>query len=287
MIFACTFPNIKLEHVKPIEDSFQIAGNIFCVADGITRDPLTPSDFTGLSPEEFFKNYPNPSGAKIAADLFCNEFVKNLAGRLASVAVVKDAFTVANSAIGQLNKDNVPHVDYLVNDFWACVAAGGIIDNSELRWGMIGDCGIIVFNSSGKIKFHTEDGLAAFSSYRAVFPMDGNKPEMRKIVRSEFRNNPRKIVNDKCVGYGALTGEREAEYFMQFGKVGLVSGDLIVFYTDGFAPMVTQKEFFSILEEPAENIVKQKLTSYSMKLAQQDCEKFGDERTLIALRYPI
>jgi len=108
----------KYGKLKPAEDSFLCQKNIFCVADGITRDPTTPIDFGNLSKEELLKNYPNPSPAKIAADLCCQSFIKYCQKN----PDPKSALVFANEKIKELNHKKNPYPDYLVNDFWACTA---------------------------------------------------------------------------------------------------------------------------------------------------------------------
>ena len=101
----------------PPEDSMLIKERIFCVADGITRDPISPKDFTNLSTEESLNKYPNPSGARFAADIFCESFVKSLNKKVPTIKAIRNAFIYGNKKINELNKKHIKKVDYLVNDF--------------------------------------------------------------------------------------------------------------------------------------------------------------------------
>lgn len=288
MIYKVTLPNLLYGHLKPPpEDSILVDGEIFCVADGITRDPISPKDFTNLSYEEVLKKYPNPSGARFAADLFCESFVKSLKNKIPSIEKVRNAFISGNKEISKLNKKYIKKVDYLVNDFFGCVASGGMIYNNRLYWGGICDCGIIVYDKLGKSKFQTPNWMKPFEEYEQqnLQKPDYNfaMPSYRKMIRSEYRNNAKKIVNNKCVSYGALTGEKEAEKFMNFGEIGLSKGDLVVLYTDGFKSTVQHKNFFTMIYQKTESMVEQSFIPYSLLLAKQDYHKFGRERTLIAI----
>ena len=109
------------------------------------------------------------------------------------------------------------------------------------------------------------------------------QPKYRKIIRSEYRNNAKKIVNNKCVSYGALTGEKEANKFMNFGEIRLNKGDLIVFYSDGFEYTVQHRKFFKIIYQKNESLADQHFIPYTLSLAKQEYYKFGRERTLIAI----
>ena len=107
--------------------------------------------------------------------------------------------------------------------------------------------------------------------------------EYRKIIRSEYRNNVKKIYNNKCVSYGALTGEKVATEFINFGEIKLNKGDLVVFYSDGFEATVKRKKFFQTIYQKDESLVDQYFIPYTLSLAKLDYHKFGRERTLIAI----
>ncbi len=271
----------------PSEDSMLVEGKIFCVADGITRDPITPKDFTNLPFEKVLTKYPNPSGARFAADVFCESFVKSLNKKVPSLKTIRNAFIFGNKKIAELNKKNIKKIDYLVNDFFGCVASGGVIYKNKLFWSGICDCGIIIYDKNGKVKFQTPNWMEPFEEYEKKNLQKPNfnfaQPKYRKIIRSEYRNNAKKIVNNKCVSYGALTGEKEANKFMNFGESRLNKGDLIVFYSDGFEYTVQHKKFFKTIYQKNESLVDQHYIPYSLSLAKQEYHKFGRERTLIAI----
>jgi serine/threonine protein phosphatase PrpC len=279
MIYKVSLPDILKGHLKPPEDSFLVAGRIFCIADGISRDPISP------------KKYPNPSGARFAADIFCESFVKFLNKKTLTLKtirkIIKNAFIFGNKKIAKLNKMSIKKVDYLVNDFFGCVAVGGVIFKNKLFWGGICDCGIIIYDKNGKVKFQTPNWMKPFKEYEKKNLQKPNfnstHAQYRKMIRSEYRNNPKKIINNKCVSYGALTGEKAAEEFMNFGEIKLNKGDLIVFYSDGFRSTVEHKKFFKTIYQKNANLVDQHFLPFTLSLAKQNPHKFGKERTLIAI----
>ena len=247
------------------------------VADGVTRDPIKPSDFSNKSMEEIFKKYPRPSGAKLAAEVFCQTFVNSLKDWRLSLEAVKEAFQRGNEAVKNLNRKNPVKVDYLVNDYFGCVAAGGVIKDNKLFWGSITDCGIVVYSKEGRVKFQTPNGMKSFGEYVKKKKIDWKKPANRKLIRSEYRNKPNKMVGGKSISYGVLTGEQEAEFFMKFGKIELTKGDRVVFYTDGFEEIIKQSDFFSKIFIGSEFLI------FCNKLASINYDKFGKEKSLIAV----
>ena len=251
------FEDSKYGKLHPTEDAYAYDSDRFCVADGITRDPLKHPDFTGHPFEELLKDYPNPSLAKAAADMCVDEFVKS-----ASLAS-------CNHRIAELNEGK--EIDYLINDFAACVAAGGQLSGHKLSWSSIGDCFVAVFDRSGQKKFASPDGVVAWTNSDDSKHGDWNKPEQRKLVRSHYRNNP-----DEPASYGALTGEKAAEEFIKSGTVDLAPGDVVFCYSDGFAKLVDHPEF---LAKVMGN--KSKFEDWDHQLAKQDYAKFGHERTLL------
>ncbi len=253
------FDDTKYAKLHATEDAYAIDGSTFCVADGITRDPLEFTDFTGYSWEELLQSYPNPSSAREAADVCAEEFIKS--------ASLKSC----NDRVAELNVGR--KVDYLINDFAATVAAGGKIENDTLTWQSIGDCFIAVFDRSGQKKFVSPDGVAPWTNAEDSKHGDWNKPERRKLVRSHYRNNP-----DEPASYGALTGEKAAEHFIMSGEAELGAGDRVICYSDGFAGVVEHPDFF-------ENLVDGRaFTKWTGDLAEQNYAKFGHERTLLIIK---
>ena len=179
----------------PREDALAVGQDAIAVADGITRDPPGVPDFSGLAIEKILKYYPTISGGALAAQLFCHRFIKHFNTAPTDERHVEKAFSAANQAIAELNTQRVPRIDYLVNDYFACSAVGGLLEDDRLYWGCIGDSGLIVFDKLGQRKLRTPDGMQNFRRYEPELELDWNKPGSRRLVRSQFRNNPNKIVD--------------------------------------------------------------------------------------------
>jgi hypothetical protein len=225
---------------RPIEDAYLVddKNSVFAVADGVTRD---------VDPKT--REYPRPSPAKIAADIFCSEFVYSLNHdpENKSKKDIRKAFEFANKSIDGWNKSCMPNPNYLDRDFAGCVAAGAIIRGNVLNFSYICDCGVAIVNSNGQITTRTKDEGPAVLD-RVIWATDimqGEKWEnasARKKIRSLFRNKP------LCpYGFGVLTGESNAINYVRTLKVNLARGDTIFLYTDGLEPILTQKRFPEIV----------------------------------------
>ena len=146
-------------------------------------------------------------------------------------------------------------VDYLQNDFAACVASAGIISNKTLHYAYVCDCGVCIFDKNGKLKFKTKNEGPnpkigrEITKHPKKYGLSWKDPRCRARTRSHYRNNPKESLS-----YGALTGEKTALKFIRTGVKKLNSKDIIIFYSDGFIPIIFSKKFnitkhFPSLEE--------------------------------------
>lgn len=65
---------------------------------------------------------------------------------------------------------------------------------------------------------------------------------MRQMVRKEYRNNPNKKYEGKDISYGALSGEENAEYYIDTYVVDLTNAKYVCAYSDGCEPFFENKE---------------------------------------------
>lgn len=275
IIYENTFDNIKtIDCDFPIEDKYYAINNLAVVADGITRDPIGIDDLSKVSFEEIKKKYPRPSGAELAALEIVNCF-KEFNGDL------KEQLKLANQKILKLNKNNIKKCDYLQNDYYGAVASCAFIDNNHLYYAYICDCGVIIYDKNGKIKFQTQDDKEVISDpYINKIGIPWHLPEARIIVRRDYRNNSNNIQNGKCISYGALTGEESANEFIKEGFVPICDDDIIVVYTDGFTHYLHEPEFIKLIIK----FQKSEFEDYVEKQANINYEKYGKERTLVIMK---
>jgi serine/threonine protein phosphatase PrpC len=189
-----------------------------------------------------------------------------------TTSTLRQAFVHANQEIKLINQQHVPEPDYLINDYFACVAVAAVISGNTLYWGQIGDCGLAVYDTHLNLKFRAANGLDDLKE-RGIpsIPTTIVGAERRRAIRRDFRNKP-----DRSGAYGALTGEPEAEHFMQFGHLDLQSGDLILLYSDGFQQAIDSNDFIRFVADNFDS--DSKIIEYSKRFSE-------DERTLVRFRY--
>ena len=260
--FAKMYDNSIFEkyNINPIaEDYFKVEDNIFCVADGVTRDSIygesIPYPKNKQEVEEWIKVYPNPSGAYEAAKICAELFVEKLLeyDKKIDENVILDAIRIANNKIAKINEDR--KIDYLANDLFCCVAVGGCIIENTLYCFSIGDCHITAFDENFNIKFNTINNHKQFEDYLEIYSKeneyDWNNPKDRVMVRRDFRNKPGKLYNNKEISFGVLSGEKEAEHYIDVYKVDLSQIKYICAYSDGCEPFFETKEIAKkIILEP-------------------------------------
>ena len=275
LIYKNTFDNIKTIGFNfPVEDQYYAAETTAIVADGITRDPIGITDFSSATPKQFVEKYPRPSGAELAAKVICDTFSKT------NGSLIKRLIK-CNEGVRKLNHKYILKCDYLENDYYGAVASCIGIKNNILNYAYICDCGIIVYDKLGNIKFQTNDDKELYSDpYINKIGISWNLPESRVIVRRDYRNNLSNIQDNKCVSYGAITGEESAIKFIKTGQVELADGDIIVVYSDGFTNFLHDKEFISQILD----FDKEKFEKFIENKSKIDCEKYGKEKTLILFK---
>ena len=272
LLYKNTFENIKTMNCDfPIEDQFYADDKEAIVADGITRDPIGIVDLATCSFEEMLEKYPRPSGAEIAAQEICNTFYK-------STGTLTEKLKNCNNNIKKLNEKNIKVCDYLQNDLYGAVASCIKIENDVLYYAYICDCGVIIYDYQGNIKFQTDDDKLLYSDpYINKIGIPWNLPESRVIVRRDFRNKPNNTEDGKCVSYGAITGESEALSFIKSGKVKIEKGDLILVYSDGFSNFLHEKDFINEIK----NFNKVSFEEYVNNKSITDYDSYGKEKTIV------
>ena len=275
LIYKNTFDNMNtLSCNFPIEDQFYASETETIVADGITRDPIGISDLSTCSLKEFLDRYPRPSGAELAAKVICDTFSKTNGSLI-------ERLIKCNESVRQLNNKYIKKCDYLEKDYYGAVASCISIENNVLNYAYICDCGIIVYDRFGNIKFQTEDDKELYSDpYINKIGVPWNLPEARVIVRRDYRNNLNNIQDDKCISYGAITGEKSAMKFVRTGQFELSDGDIIAVYSDGFTKFLHDRDFIRQIL----HFEKVEFERYIKTKSKLDYEKYGKGKTLVLYR---
>lgn len=251
--FAKMYDNNIFEryNLKPVaEDYFLVKDNIFCVADGVTRDSVNgeviPYPKNKEEVEFWVKVYPNPSGAYEAAKICADSFVKYVSECKNEINenTIMEIVKKTNQDIWKINKDR--QIDYVTNDLFCCVAVGGKIVDNTLYCFSIGDCHITLLDENLGTKFTTINNHKQFENYLDMYckenEFDWSNPKYRIMVRRDYRNKPEVKYNDKEVSFGVLSGEKEAEHYIDTYKVDLTDVKYICAYSDGCEPFFENKE---------------------------------------------
>lgn len=235
-----------------VEDYFKTNDSTFCVADGVTRDDVN-GNVVGY-PEtkeealDWLSRYPNPSGAYESAKIVCETFVNDVAklnNSEISEEKIMDIIKKSNQSLQKINDNR--NIDYLKEDYYCCEAVGGRIVNNTLYCFSIGDCHITVLNDNLDVIFTTINNHKQFEDYlNNIYckqnHFDWATSEARVMVRRDYRNKPDKKYEGKDVSFGALSGEKEAEYYLDTYSIDLSTAKYICAYSDGCEPFFESKE---------------------------------------------
>lgn len=270
-VFSATYTDIIKFNRKPNEDFFLILKKppIFVLADGVTQSRFEDG------------TYAYPAGARAAAEIFCQGVVGYLEENFKPEnKIIEEAFNFANERIWKLNENEgmTEKLDYVVYDYFDTVAVAGFLAKDILYYGYVGDCGLAIFDKNNNLKFQTRDMVEpAKEKARVIYKnWDGmDKNERIKIFHRDFRNNP------SGQGYGSFSGEPGVKKYYKIDSLILDSGDLVIFYSDGFVEYLKFSEFIKILRRED----KKALDEFTFKMAKENYQKFGTDRTFISINF--
>lgn len=239
----------KYDLIFPEEDYFYLEDNIFCVADGVTRDlvggDIRPYPQTKEEATYIAEHYPNPSGAYESSKIIANNFVKYMKQEeQINENTIYESIKKANKDVWEINKNR--KIDYVGEDLYCSEAVGGAICGEQLYCFGIGDCYIKVYDENFEETFSTENDHMWMEKFEEEYLKNGEynwmNPRYRLLIRGALRNNYIVTYNGEKVGYGALTGEDRVMDFVEISKVPLEKAKYIVAYSDGCMPYFENKE---------------------------------------------
>lgn len=251
-----------IQHV--LEDKFYADDQIFCVADGVTRDFVDGSQMkypeTMEDVKQILKKYPNPSGAARAAKDCVNNVVTYLKEKQKTNEPVeeedlKKAVEYANFTIGKINEGR--KIDYLAEDKYSCVSVGGILNQEEIQAYVIGDCGMVLLNGQYQAVFdsmrETKDKPDFFIKFgEKYFPKEFNNshPFYRKYIRKNVRNNLR-LLHKGVNNVGILNGDGKAIDFIRYYHFPNNNIQYVLAFSDGCYELINSPEKAkSVIENP-------------------------------------
>lgn len=270
-------PALFNHYRHPQEDYFWTSEQypIFAVADGVTLE---------------FVNYlafPDPSPAKEAARIFCETFGKEAECMYPSFpeGIIKEAFCVGNRAVEEYNRmqgRTKETSDFWCHDLFATTTAVAVVKDDAVYWATICDSYVMRLGKDGNVVFQSSPCWPEREKYLPEGWDEIDEDEKKKIIRQVYRNG----LDEKGerIGYGVVTGEPAAEKYLHEGKIICMSGETLLLFTDGFEEYVKLPEFLSVFREWPDNI-EIWIREFCKKKAGQDVERFGHERTLIAVKF--
>lgn len=249
---------------------------IFVVADGVTLIQYI------LNSEP----YPNPSPAGDVAKIFCQEFIKAAETQYETFTDtdMADCFVQANKAVQKYNTEcgrTKNTVDYWKNDFYAATAAFVVIKDTLVYWGSICDS-YVTHIQNGKVIFSSPQCSALKETDGPVFSGDPHDRKTKTIFTWKTKRNGINKEN-KRIGYGVITGEKESEKYLSSGKFKLKADDTVVLFTDGFEDFLKLPDFTSLLTTWPTDL-ESRIKNFTKKKSDEDPETFGHERSVIAIR---
>ncbi len=237
---------------KPNEDYFIIDNDLglAILADGVTRSRDTNGEY--------------PNGSTIAPKLACEktrEYIKDLSRiNIPQNIILESSVRNANETIWKENLKllEAQNIDYDSVDYFGTTLCVLWIHKREEKilavFGFIGDSIAIHIPKDGQACLLTIDQLASCYRYTKPFfenlaKKEGLSPEDAKrkrliYQRKEARNKTLALdPNGNNIGYGVLTGERDAMHFFEIQKLILCVGDKIIMASDAIS--VLSKKTFS------------------------------------------
>lgn len=275
--FSATYTDFIKFDRKPNEDFYLVSKKlpIFVIADGVTQSHFQSGKYKG--------EYAFPAAARAAAQIFCyteldfwekklnfqNQKFENL---------IRKSFDLANRRIRELNiaEGIDKKLNFLEYDWFDVIGIIGFIVKSTLYYGYVGDCGLAIFDKNDKLKFQTKDTVTTAKERAKKTHKNWEELHFARkilIMRRDLRNRP------DGKGYGSFTGEEGVKKYYKIGFQDLKSKDLVVFYSDGFLNYFSFQEFIEILRKQDKKFLKE----FTFKKAKEDYERYGTDRTLIAI----
>jgi serine/threonine protein phosphatase PrpC len=274
--FSVTFTDFIKFDRKPNEDFYLVSKKlpIFVIADGVTQSHFRSGKHKG--------EYAFPAAARVAAQIFCYTILDFLEKELEQKKknpekLIERAFDLANQKIKELNiaEGIDKKLNYLEYDWFDTVGIAGFIIKDIVYYGSVGDCGLIIFDKENSLKFQTKDQVASYLDkmkklYKNWEDFSYNKKAL--IMHRDFRNR------QDAKGYGSFSGEKGVRKYYQVAHEKLDSGDLVVFYSDGFLKYFQFPEFIELLR----NQDMKGLERFTFKKAKESYQQYGTDRTLVA-----
>ena len=192
--------------------------------------------------------YPNPSPAGDVARIFCEAVVKKSKEKYESFDEedIVDIFKDANNEVCKYN-EKVGKSDISGNPtgYYSATGSFAIIKDNKVFWASICDSFVAHFDREMNLKFMSS-GL--------------------------------------CTPYAVINGEEQMAGYIESGVLNLDKDDRIFVFTDGFEYYVKNSDFLELFKKWDMDL-ERRIAEFSEKANQKDPEKYGHERSLIAVLF--
>ena len=192
------------------------------------------------------QKYPKPSPAGDVARIFCeavHKRAKEIYETLKDDDVI-DIFNYANKEVANYNqKIGKSDISGNLTGFYSATGAFTIFKDNKAFWASICDSFIAHFDKEMNLKFMTS-GL--------------------------------------CKPYAVINGEERMADHLERGILNLEESDRTFIFTDGFEYYMQNRDFISLFKE-WDDTLKERITEFSREANLKDPEKYGHERSLIAV----
>ena len=192
------------------------------------------------------QKYPNPSPAGEVAKIFCETIIKRVAEKYSEFDEGKiiEVFKEANAEVKRYNeKIGKTDISGNITGFYAATGSFIVIKNNKAYWASICDAFVIHFDKDMNVKF---------------------------------------ISSGNCSPYAVINGEKKMVNYLEKGVFDLENGDCLFVFTDGFEHYVKNTEFLKIFKNWDESL-KERIAEFSRVMNLKDPDKYGHERSLIAI----
>lgn len=192
------------------------------------------------------EKYPNPSPAGEVAKIFCEAVQRSAQDKYDSFSTekIKDVFKEANSAVSKYNNEiGKSDISGNLTGFYAATGSFVIIKDNKAYWASICDAFFVHFDKEMNTKF---------------------------------------ISSGVCTPYAVINGEARMADRLEHGVVNIEKGDSLFVFTDGFEHYVKNPDFLNLFKSRTDNL-RESITEFSKEMNLKDPEKYGHERSLIAV----
>jgi hypothetical protein len=190
--------------------------------------------------------YPEPSPAGHIAKIFCESLITTAQNKYSELSKedLVVIFKEANDAVAKYN-NQIGKSDISGNPtgFYSATGAFVILRNNQAYWSSICDSFVAHFDKNMNLKF---------------------------------------MSTGVCTPYAVINGEERMSEYLEKGVLDLESGDKVFVFTDGFEQYVKNTDFQKLFLEWDENL-QSKISKFSKEMNDSDPEKYGHERSLIAI----